>query len=43
MKYKYVCYTNKKSGPKTHTLLHVNSILQTQGECETNLMLSTKA
>ena len=43
MQYKYVCYTSKQSGSNAYNLLHLNSPPHTQGKCETNLRLSTKA
>ena len=38
-----MCYIRNLGGPKVHNTVQVNSPPQTQGGCETNLRLSTKA
>ena len=37
-----VYYTSNLARPKAHNTIHINSLPQTQGGCETNLRLSTK-
>ena len=43
VQYKNVSYTSNLVGPKAHNTIHINSSPKTQGGCETNLRLSTKA
>ena len=38
-----VCYTSNLARPKTHNIIHVNNLPQTQGGCGTSLRLSTKS
>ena len=37
-----MCYISNLVVPKAHNTIHINSPLQTQGGCETNLRFLTK-